>query len=120
MYEGARPDCAIAGTCNRHGSHTYQPMSKKGAIILGTGGDNSNSAMGKFYEGIMVSGTTDDATDEAVQANIVGVRYSIIPALPATALGCYKDEPDYDLPVSASKDMVTADALQECGSLCLD
>ena len=35
MYDGVRPDCAIAGTCQRHGNHTYQPMNKKGAIILG-------------------------------------------------------------------------------------
>jgi hypothetical protein len=75
MYDGARPNCTIAGTCNRHGNHTYQPMSKRGAIILATGGDNSNGAMGKFYEGIMVTGVTDDATDEAVQANIIAVQY---------------------------------------------
>jgi hypothetical protein len=53
MYDGPRPDCAIAGTCHRHGNHTYQPMSKRGAIILGTGGDNSNGAMGIFFEGIV-------------------------------------------------------------------
>ena len=71
MYDGPRPNK------NRHcGSDTsYQPMRKQGAIILATGGDNSNGAMGKFYEGIMVLGNTTDATDEAVQANIVGVRY---------------------------------------------
>ena len=34
MYDGPRPNCTIAGTCQRHGNHTYQPMSKKGAIIL--------------------------------------------------------------------------------------
>ena len=50
MYDGPRP------TKNRHcGSASYQPMRKQGAIILATGGDQSNSAMGKFYEGIMVS-----------------------------------------------------------------
>ena len=38
----------------------------------------------------------------------------------ATALGCYKDESDYDLPISASKGMVTSDALQECGELCVN
>ena len=40
------------------------------------GGDNSNSAMGCFYEGVMVSGVTTDSTDEAVQANIVAVGYA--------------------------------------------
>ena len=47
-YDGPRPDPKIAGTCGKTG--TYQPMRKQGAIILATGGDNSNSAMGKFYE----------------------------------------------------------------------
>ena len=31
-------------------------MKKQGAIILGTGGDNSNGADGTFYEGVMTSG----------------------------------------------------------------
>jgi hypothetical protein len=79
MYDGPRPDCAIAGTCHRHGNRTYQPMAKEGAIILGTGGDNSNGAMGKFYEGIMATGVTTDATDDAVQANIVAVGYKNLP-----------------------------------------
>ena len=75
MYDGPRPDCAIAGTCHRHGNHTYQPMAKQGAIILATGGDSSNGAMGKFFEGYMVTGVTTDATDALVQANIVSVGY---------------------------------------------
>ena len=83
MYDGPRPDCDIAGTCDRHKNATYtpsyQPMHKQGAIILGTGGDMSNSAQGKFYEGIMVTGTTTDATDDAVQANIVAVGYKNMP-----------------------------------------
>merc|ERR1719181_1944411 len=73
MYDGPRPDPKIAGTCGKTG--TYQPMRKQGAIILATGGDNSNRAMGKFYEGIMVTGATSDATDDAVHANIVSVGY---------------------------------------------
>eukprot|EP00911_Craspedida_sp_UC1_P001127 UC1_evm1s849 len=48
MYDGPRPDCKLAGTCDRHANATvhphYQPMRKEGAIILATGGDNSNSA----------------------------------------------------------------------------
>ena len=122
MYDGPRPDCAIAGTCQRHGNHSYQPMEKKGAIILATGGDNSNSAQGKFYEGIMVTGVTSDATDDAVQANIVAVGYRTIPLPPATALGCYVDKSDEkgrDLPVCATKKLSTSDAITECGELCL-
>ena len=58
---------------NGHGGG--QPMRKKGAIILGTGGDNSNSGEGSFYEGFMASGATSAAIDDAIQQNIVGVGY---------------------------------------------
>jgi hypothetical protein len=72
---------------------SYQPMRKRGAIILATGGDQSNSAAGNFYvrsntrlrvpaialtenwqlpvrntqEGFMATGVTSDTTDAAVQ-----------------------------------------------------
>jgi hypothetical protein len=45
------------------------------AIILGIGGDNSNSAIGTFYEGVITSGYSTDAADDAVQANIVAAGY---------------------------------------------
>ena len=123
MYDGPRPDAKIAGRCKN--GDVYQPMRKQGAIILATGGDNSNSAMGKFYEGIMVTGTTTDATDDAVQANIVAVGYANVPTPaptpppPATSLGCYADgKGDYDLPIWGSHGMTTPDALLECGVAC--
>jgi hypothetical protein len=50
-------------------------MRKRGAIILGTGGDNSNLGVGTLYEGFMASGVTADATDAAIQENIVAVGY---------------------------------------------
>lgn len=53
----------------------YAPMKKQGAIILGIGGDNSDSAIGTFYEGAMVQGYTSNATDDALQANIVAAGY---------------------------------------------
>ena len=53
----------------------YSPMHLEGAIILGIGGDNSNSAIGSFFEGVMVAGVPSDATENAVQANIVSVGY---------------------------------------------
>ena len=53
----------------------YAPMKKQGAIILGIGGDNSEGAVGTFYEGAMIRGYTSDATDNAIQSNIVNVRY---------------------------------------------
>jgi hypothetical protein len=62
MYDGARP----AG---------YNPMKKQGAIILGIGGDNSNGAAGTFFEGCMTAGDAPDASDDAVQANIVAAGY---------------------------------------------
>jgi hypothetical protein len=54
-------------------SSRYNPMRKEGAIGLGTGGDNSNSAQGNFFEGVMTTTYSPDATDDAVQANIVSV-----------------------------------------------
>jgi hypothetical protein len=48
-------------------------MRKKGAIGLGTGGDNSNAAQGNFFEGVMTATYSSPAADDAVQANIVSV-----------------------------------------------
>ena len=64
-WEGALPD--ISG---------YAPMHQEGAILLGTGGDDSNSSVGYFIEGVVTSGYPTDATDNAVQANIVSVGYA--------------------------------------------
>lgn len=42
--------CVTAGASSGGGGgRGYQPMKKRGAIILATGGDNSNSAKGNFY-----------------------------------------------------------------------
>ena len=62
MYDGRRPN-------------GYDPMKKEGAIILGIGGDNSNTGDGTFFEGCMTSGYPTDAIDDAVQANIVAAGY---------------------------------------------
>jgi len=58
---------------------TYDPMRKQGAILLGNGGDNSNSSQGTFYEGAMTAAGTfpTDETDQLVQANIVAARYDV-------------------------------------------
>lgn len=81
MYNGVRPDHRSApNNCHWHGFNgSYQPMRKQGAIILGTGGDNSNGGVGTFYEGIIATGVTSNETDDAVQANIVAVGYKTIP-----------------------------------------
>ena len=63
-YYGAEP--------NRGG---YSPMHQEGAIVLGTGGDNSNGSVGSFFEGVMTAGYPSNAADNAVQANIVSVGY---------------------------------------------
>ncbi len=63
LYDGGRP------------SGGYNPMKKQGAIILGIGGDNSKGAQGNFFEGVMTSGASSDAIDNAVQANIVAAGY---------------------------------------------
>lgn len=52
-------------------SSKYNPMRKEGAIGMGTGGDNSSSATGNFFEGIMTAHYASDMADDAVQANIV-------------------------------------------------
>ena len=54
----------------------YQPMQQEGAIILGIGGDNSNSATGYFFEGVMTKGMPTEKALEKVQRNIVEAKYA--------------------------------------------
>lgn len=53
----------------------YTPMHQEGAILLGTGGDDSNNSEGSFFEGVMTKGYPTDAADDAVQAEVVTVDY---------------------------------------------
>ena len=64
-------------TTNTYGARPpgYSPQKKEGAIILGTGGDGSNGGTGIWFEGAMTMGVPLDATDDAVQANIVAAGY---------------------------------------------
>ena len=81
MYDGPRPIKGVSNPndCHWHGFNgTYQPMRKQGAIILGTGGDNSNGAVGNFYEGFIATGVTSAETDEKIQANIATVGYGTL------------------------------------------
>jgi len=77
MFDGPRVD------------HTYDPMRKQGAILLGNGGDNSVGSQGTFYEGAMTAAGTfpSNATDQAVQANVVAARYDVasLSVAPASA-----------------------------------
>ena len=63
MYNAARP------------SPGYSPKKLQGAIILGTGGDGSNTGTGTFFEGAMTIGNPPDSVDDAIQANIVAAGY---------------------------------------------
>jgi hypothetical protein len=62
----------------------YKPMHLEGAIVLGTGGDNSDGSVGSFFEGVMTSGYPTDAAENSVQANVVSVGYSKSTSFPAT------------------------------------
>ena len=64
MWDGPRPS-----------GSGYSPKRLQGAIILGTGGDGSNGGTGTFFEGAMTKGNPPDATDDAIQANIVAAGY---------------------------------------------
>jgi hypothetical protein len=50
---------------------------EKGGIILGIGGDNSNSSLGTFFEGAITAGRPSDATDAAVLANVQAAKYGL-------------------------------------------
>jgi hypothetical protein len=97
MVEGGANQWAILGGNAQSGSlftgyngvrpSGYNPMKKQGAIILGIGGDNSDSSAGTFYEGVMTSGEPSAATEAAVQANIVSAGYAAytLPSNPFTS-----------------------------------
>ena len=60
-------------------SRWLEPDEEEGAIVLGSGGDccngNTNLSVGTFYEGCIVAGYPSDATEDALQANIVAAGY---------------------------------------------
>ncbi len=70
MYDGGR-------IINDRSS--YDPMRKQGAILLGNGGDNSNSSQGTFYEAAMTAPGTfpTRATNQKIQANVVAAGYDV-------------------------------------------
>jgi hypothetical protein len=58
---------------------SYDPMRKQGAILLGNGGDNSNSSQGTFYEGAMTAAGTypTKETNQKIQDNVEAAKYDI-------------------------------------------
>jgi hypothetical protein len=81
--QDADPPTVVVRSPNRPGQTlilnprlvAYRPMKKEGAIILGTGGDDSDYGVGSFFEGAMTVGYPSLATEQAVQRNIAGARY---------------------------------------------
>jgi non-reducing end alpha-L-arabinofuranosidase len=53
----------------------FFPKKLEGAIILGTGGDNSHTGEGTFFEGAMTKGMPSDTTENAIQKNIIAAGY---------------------------------------------
>lgn len=64
MYDGIRPE-----------KPGYVPMQKQGSVILGIGGDNSNAAGGRFYEGVIALGAATKEVVEALQVAIHEAKY---------------------------------------------
>jgi hypothetical protein len=75
-WNGSLPSSAIG---------KYAPMSQEGAVILGTGGDNSNWDTGSFFEGAMTIGYPSADADSLIQQNIVAAGYSGNSSPPSTA-----------------------------------
>ena len=71
----------------------YNPMKIQSSIELGTGGDNTALGNGDFYEAADVSGFPSQATQNAVQANIVAAHYSQTPASEAAFGGTAAEVP---------------------------
>ncbi|HTI27044.1 MAG TPA: arabinofuranosidase catalytic domain-containing protein [Kutzneria sp.] len=82
----------------------YNPMKVQPSIELGTGGDNSPLGKGEFFEGAVTTGFPSDATENAVQADLVAAGYAdnnttfhrstSVVSFRAHANGKYVDAPD--------------------------
>lgn len=76
IYQGNAQSGILTSTGATPLPSGYQPMRQEGAIILGIGGDNSSSARGYFFEGVMTRGMPSTHAMEAVQRNIVAAGYA--------------------------------------------
>jgi hypothetical protein len=50
-------------------------LDHQGAVVIGVGGDNSNNSWGTFFEGAIVQGYPDAATEDAVFQNVKAAGY---------------------------------------------
>ncbi len=67
---------AVSGTLTTaYDGGLPKTLNSPGGIILGIGGDNSNSSQGTFFEGAITAGRPSDATDAAVLANAQAANY---------------------------------------------
>jgi hypothetical protein len=71
----------------------YNPMKIQSSIEMGTGGDNTGDGEGQFFEAADVSGFPSQATQAAVQANIVAAGYSLTPPAEASYGGTAAEVP---------------------------
>ena len=67
---GASPDLVTA-----YDGQAPSTWKQQGGIVLGIGGDNSNSSDWTFYEGCITAGRPSDATDALILKNISAARY---------------------------------------------
>jgi hypothetical protein len=75
-YQGPRVDRSNEAIFkNRPSELYYAPSRKEGAIVLGTGGDNSRASSGTIYEAAIVEGYPKLSTERKVQAAIVALGY---------------------------------------------
>jgi Alpha-L-arabinofuranosidase B, catalytic/Carbohydrate binding module (family 6)/Ricin-type beta-trefoil lectin domain-like len=71
----------------------YNPMKIQSSIEMGTGGDNTGDGLGQFFEAADVNGFPSEATQSAVQANIVAAGYSQTPSAEAAFGGSAAEVP---------------------------
>ena len=92
FYDGVRPESPDP-------NEGYFPMSKKGGLLLGNGGDNGNGSAGTFYEGAMVIGYPSEEAVKAVQQNICDAKYTV-PTMRTSRLTTFRTGGSQELNVS--------------------
>jgi hypothetical protein len=68
-------DANGAGLTTAYDGTAPAAWNMQGAIVLGIGGDNSNTSYGTFFEGAITAGRPSDATDLAVLQNVQAAGY---------------------------------------------